>query len=313
MLPSRLRFARPFMSRTFVSLQNVNTRDISQSDHLFHLGLSSDADLSTMFGDVQFFCTGGSASRIRHLARKLANELPSDVTGIPFGASPSPIGSTDRYEMYKVGPVLLVNHGMGVPSTSILLHEITKLLSHAGVRDPAYIRLGTSGGIGVEPGTVVITTEAVDGLLEPSYKLPILGKLVERPTVLDAELAEAIVKANEESATPIPLDRGRTMATDCFYEGQGRLDGAICNYMEEDKMKFLEKAHEKGVRNIEMEATVFSAFTNHLGIRAAVCCVALLDRLQGDQHPFPKETLEMWDERPGDLLVNYIKKCCKIN
>jgi hypothetical protein len=31
-----------------------------------------------------------------------------------------------------VGPVLIANHGMGMPSTSILLHEVTKLLAHAG-------------------------------------------------------------------------------------------------------------------------------------------------------------------------------------
>ena len=32
------------------------------------------------------------------------------------------------------------------------------------------------------------------------------------------------------------------------------------------------------VRNIEMEATLFSAFTNHLNIEAADVCVALLNR-----------------------------------
>jgi len=34
--------------------------------------------------------------------------------------------------MFKVGPVLSVSHGMGVGSISILLHEIIKLLWHAG-------------------------------------------------------------------------------------------------------------------------------------------------------------------------------------
>ena len=30
-----------------------------------------------------------------------------------------------------------------------------------------YIRIGTCGGIGLEPGTVVVTNEAVDGKLRP--------------------------------------------------------------------------------------------------------------------------------------------------
>ena len=46
----------------------------------------------------------------------------------------------DRYAMYKVGPVLSVSHGMGVPSLSILLHELIKLMWHAGVEDPIFFR-----------------------------------------------------------------------------------------------------------------------------------------------------------------------------
>ena len=67
--------------------------------------------------------------------------------------------------MFKVGPVLSISHGMGVPSLSILLHEVIKLLWHAGVEDATFFRIGTCGGIGTEPGTVVVTTEAVDGCL----------------------------------------------------------------------------------------------------------------------------------------------------
>lgn len=43
-----------------------------------------------------------------------------------------------------------------------------------------------------------------------------------------------------------------------------------------DKMEFLNKAHAAGVRNIEMEALAFASFCQHLGIRAAVICSAIL-------------------------------------
>lgn len=62
-------------------------------------------------------------------------------------------------------------HGMGVPSLVILLHEIIKLMYHAKVKDPIFIRIGTCGGIGIEPGSVVITEEAVDELLKPFYEV----------------------------------------------------------------------------------------------------------------------------------------------
>ena len=40
---------------------------------------------------------------------------------------------------------------------------------------------------------------------------------------------------------------------------------------------------KQGVSNMEMEALVFAALTNMAGIRSAVVCVTLLDRLKGDQ------------------------------
>lgn len=42
-------------------------------------------------------------------------------------------------------------------------------------------------------------------------------------------------------------------------------------------------AKEKGVTNIEMESLAMAAITNHVGIKSAVICVTLLDRLTGDQ------------------------------
>lgn len=68
--------------------------------------------------------------------------------------------------------------------------------------------------------------------------------------------------------------------------GQGRLDGAFCDFTENDKMDFLNKLNDFGVINIEMECTIFAALTYQAGIRAAIICVTLLDRLKGDQVSF---------------------------
>lgn len=67
------------------------------------------------------------------------------------------------------------------------------------------------------------------------------------------------------------------------FLGQGRLDGAFCDFTETDKMEYLERIHKAGVVNIEMESLAFAALTHHAGIKAAVICVSLLDRLKGDQ------------------------------
>ena len=72
--------------------------------------------------------------------------------------------------MFKVGPVLSISHGMGVPSLCILMHEVVKLLWHAGVYDATFFRIGTCGGIGLDPGSVVVSTNVLDGRLQPYHE-----------------------------------------------------------------------------------------------------------------------------------------------
>lgn len=60
---------------------------------------------------------------------------------------------------------------MGVPSISILIHEMIKLMYHAKCKDPVFIRIGTCGGIGIDGGTVVVSDEAVDPLLNSYYEV----------------------------------------------------------------------------------------------------------------------------------------------
>jgi len=68
-----------------------------------------------------------------------------------------------------------------------------------------------------------------------------------------------------------------------FDPGQGRTDGAICEYTEKDKMDFLQKCHDLGIRNIEMEASMFASVTKKVGVKAGDVCVTVVNRLEGDQ------------------------------
>ena len=311
---SSISVQRDFSSKQH-GVSNPHLVDLGGDDFLYHLGLNPKGeDMSRLFSDVKFVCLGGRRHLITEFAETVADELgDTSAVQIPYGMRPSTIGKTDRFTMYKVGPVLISSHGMGQPSMSILLHEVAKLLSYAGAQDPIFIRLGTSGGIGVDPGSVVVTTEGVNGYLKSEYELPILGKRVVRPAIFQPEVVESIVEAAKirpETRSMSKAGRivpGKTMAADCFYEGQGRLDGAICEYSPDDKMEFLRQAHAAGVRNIEMESLQFGAFTHRLGIRAATCCVTLLNRLEGDQVRSTPEQLHEWDQAPGKVVLSYIK------
>ena len=108
-----------------------------------------------------------------------------------------------------------------------------------------------------------------------------MGKIVARPSLLDQSLARELVELSSEADFSVVT--GKTLCTDDFYEGQARLDGALCDFNETDKMDYLNFLSNGGVKNIEMEATAFAAITHAAGIRSAIVCVALLNRLNGDQ------------------------------
>ncbi|XP_061432368.1 uridine phosphorylase 1-like [Lethenteron reissneri] len=287
-----------------VRVPNLHVHTMAE-DVLYHLGLGTlTHDLPAMFGDVKFVCVGGSASRMREFVGILCTKLALAET------VQDPItdlcGNNDRYSMYKAGPVLAASHGMGVPSMSILLHELIKLLHHARCRDVTVIRIGTSGGLGLEPGTVVVSRSAVDACFQPQMEQMVLGKSVVRSTELHPGLAAELVACGR-AVGGFQTVLGNTMCTHDFYEGQARLDGAVCTYSHEEKLAYLRAAHEAGVCNIEMESSVFSVLCRLSGLQAGVVCVTLLDRLAGDQVSSPHDVLTEFARRPQHLVVELIR------
>ncbi|XP_053121682.1 uridine phosphorylase 1-like isoform X1 [Hemicordylus capensis] len=276
-----------------------------KEDVLYHFALGTGThDFPALFGDVKFVCVGGSPSRMKAFITYIAEKLGIGNSGCDF---PNICAGSDRYAMYKAGPVLAASHGMGIPSIAIMLHELIKLLYHSKCSNVTIIRIGTSGGIGLEPGSVVITKQSVDATFKPQFEQVILGKSVIRNTDLDEELAKDLLECSKE------LDQfntiiGNTMCTLDFYEGQARLDGAICLYTEEEKLQYLQAAYKAGIRNIEMESSVFAAMCNLCGIRGAVVCVTLLNRLEGDQITTPHDVLSEYQKRPQKLVEHLIMK-----
>ncbi|KAK5618277.1 hypothetical protein CRENBAI_020009 [Crenichthys baileyi] len=245
--------------------------DALKDDILYHFSLGTGShNLQAMFGDVKFVCVGGSPWRMKSFIEFIAAELTMED---PKSEYPNICAGTDRYAMYKVGPVLSVS-----------------------------VRL--------EPGTVVITEQSVDATFLPKFEQVILGKMVVRNTDLDQSLAQELLQCSKE-LNQFETVIGNTMCTLDFYEGQARLDGAFCSYTEADKQEYLIKAKEAGVCNIEMESSVFAAMCKLSGLRAAVVCVALLDRLKGDQLSSSHEVLHSYQLRPQILVSSYIKKQLK--
>jgi uridine phosphorylase len=279
-----------------------------EDDFLYHISLGKNTnDLKKMFSDVKFICMGGSQKRMLQFANYIKDEIGHEL---PPGTKLGNISEcSDRYALYKVGPVLSVNHGIGCPSISILLHELIKLIHYAGCKDVTFFRIGTCGGLGIDPGTIVITNEAVDGMFRPEYRQIVLGQDTIRKTKCNQKLVDELLEVGKslQKIDHYEILAGKTMCAHDFYEGQGRVDGAFCDYTPENKMSFLKNCYDHGIKNIEMESLCFVGLLNHAKLKAAVVCVSLVNRLNGDQVAISHETNVKFQERPFKLVGTYIK------
>ena len=61
-----------------------------------------------------------------------------------------------------------------------------------------------------------------------------------------------------------------------------------------------------------MESLVFAALCNRAGIKSCIVCVALVDRLNDeDQITITKDKAVEFEQRPGNLVLEYIKRNIK--
>ncbi|KAH8234379.1 hypothetical protein KR038_008728, partial [Drosophila bunnanda] len=276
-------------------------------DILYHLGMDTETtDFPKVFGDVRFVCMGGTKGRMEHFAYYVMQEIGLKINAATQLRDMAEAGN--RFAMFKVGPVLCVSHGIGCPSISILLHELIKVMYHAKCQDPVFIRMGTCGGIGVEPGTVIISSEAVDGRLHPAHEILVQGACEGYESQLDENLAMDIKVCHDPCKDMYEIIIGKTLCAHDFYEGQSRLDGAFCEYTPDQKKCYLEELESQDIKNIDMESLAFAALTSRAGLRGAVVCVAILNRLKGDQIQTPQDTLCKWEKRPQELIARYIRK-----
>uniref|UniRef100_A0A2K6GN53 Uridine phosphorylase 2 n=1 Tax=Propithecus coquereli TaxID=379532 RepID=A0A2K6GN53_PROCO len=101
---------------------------------------------------------------------------------------------------------------------------------------------------------------------------------------------------------------GHTMYAYYFYEGQGRLEGALYYFSREKKLDYLKRAHKASIRDIERESTVFAAMCGLCVLKDAVVCVTLFDTLDYGQMNLPHDVLVWYQQQPQLLISDFIKQ-----
>lgn len=290
--------------------ENINTAFLDpvvtgeQTDSYYHLGISSDDPMLDDMRDLRAIIMGGSGERMISFA--------SSWSAMNGGAPIVSFPKEDRFVSRYTAGVLYVSHGMGMPSASIALQELMRLAyvikrgDLGGLNNIFWARVGTSGGVGLPGGTVVVSTEGLMADLKPYRLLDADGSYHWFDPHFPVDTAADIILANEGSG--IPVSHGKTVATNEFFIEQFRLDGAICLTTTEQKMAWLRRLDEHGVRNIEMEGAMLAAYLNYWGFRHfAMICATVVNRLEGDQVLSTADELLDYNERAGTVLFNYLR------
>ena len=273
-------------------------------DVYYHFGVSSGDALLQGLRGIRAVVMAGSGERMHDFAHQWSRiNGAAEVVAFP---------KEDRFVARYCAGVLFASHGMGMPSASIAVQELMRMIyflkdGDVDAMDQVFwARVGTSGGVGLPGGTVVLTTEGLMPDLKP-YRLFQGAKGL---YWFDGSFPEAtrlaILDANKDSGIPIVC--GKTIATHEFFIEQFRLDGAICLETPQSKQEFLEWLHANDVCNIEMEGAMVAAYLNSWGFTSfAMICAVLLNRLEGDQVTSSAEQLHQFSETAGDVLFNYLR------
>jgi uridine phosphorylase len=274
------------------------------TDVYYHLGVSSADPLLTELREVRAVVLAGSGERILGLSERWSAEHgDAPIRAFPKG---------DRFVTRYCQGVLFVSHGMGMASASIAMQELMRLiyLLKSGDVDALdqvlWVRVGTCGGIGLAPGTVVVTSEAVMIDLRPFRVLHASGGEMWFDGRFPSGEVDAIVGLARASAMPVEV--GRTVSGNEFFLEQFRRDGAIIKETAETRDEWLRRFHDHGVRSFEMEGAMIAGYLNHWGFpRFAMVCAALLDRLEGDQVTASAQELDGYAQRAGAVVLDYLR------
>jgi uridine phosphorylase len=192
-------------------------------------------------------------------------------------------------------PLLLASHGIGGPSTSILVEELALL----GIRN--VIRMGTSGSIQehVNLGDLVVSMASVrlDGASQ--HYAPI-----EYPAVADPELTLALFNSAKNEGLAVHM--GITASSDTFYPGQERYD-SYSGYVRRQFQGSMMELKKLRVLNYEMESSTLFTQAQVLGLKAGCITGVIARRSCGE------EILEESSELLETRCIQTIQHCLENN
>lgn len=186
-------------------------------------------------------------------------------------------------------PVVVCSTGIGGPSTSVAVEELSQL----GI--DTFLRVGTTGAIQphISVGDLIVTTGSVrlDGA---SYHFAPAAF----PAVADFSCTAALVDAARTLGVPHHI--GVTASSDTFYPGQERYDTASGRVLRRFRGS-MEDWRAMGVLNYEMESATLLTMCATSGLRAGCIAGVLVNR--ADQETPSKARIHATESCAIDAVV----------
>ena len=271
-------------------------------DHLYHLGLSSISPEVNLMKDIKAVIMSGSRDRVKRMAKTYITK--NKITKI------HKLKKDERFYGVYVDDVLFISHGMGMPSMSICLQEVLKLIYYAkkgkmkDIKNVFICRIGTSGGFNIPSGSLVLSSDSCLADLSPYYTRRLEGRIEYEKVSYNKNLIKDIIKANPDTK----IEVGTTISCDDFYLEQLRSDGAIIHLKKDEKEKLFKTFVNLNVKNMEMEAAALAAICKDFGHNnfSTICCT-LVDRYNLDQVTSTPKELKQFSINAENVIFNYLK------
>jgi len=220
------------------------------------LYLDSSSNIYQKFGNVRYvFCTGE-----RKDADDLALFFQSQLTNVKD--IPKIVAKDDRFRIYVVANCMIVSHELGASSFSILLQELTKILSRVKCPFKGYLKFGRTWSFNQCLGTVVASKQCFNENLKAFETVSILGKKQKRSIKFRSNLV------NQFSSIFRNIKFGKIVG---IYNVLKSFGFSSTEIVRKDKeKKYLKDLTDLGVKQFDLESHIFGAFCSQLNIPCAV-------------------------------------------
>lgn len=257
-----------------------------QDEFLFNIHKNINQDFINLFKEINFVCLHGSKNRAFEFAKLYAKSFSDQDISIS-----NDLFLNSDFACYRANNVLSISHGMGDDSISLLLNDLMILLNLAKNKDLHFFRLGTSGGIGVDIGSIIVSKEAYTPDLKEKY-------------LFDNSFKEFISKKKDSN-----IYFGGTISADDFYLSQARFDGALkVNYTQSERAVYFDLLKEKKIRNFEMEGVAFARFLSLFNYKVSLITATLVDRLVSDSVKVTRTEIEQFTSNIAKIVIDFLKQ-----